>query len=226
MKQLLQYIFSITLVMFACQAHSQGTTDTTKVIRVESGLTLYVDYGKLLTLPSNFETKAEAGISYVMKNRFSPNIQVGMAILEPSGAFENGVYKAEGMYARVGIDYLIPFDPVNTLYIGAKYAQARFEENGSYEIGSNLWPDKTENYSRGELEAAWYEVIIGSEKKFTKQSDSESIMTNWSIGGYFSLRVMNSREEFDPIDTYAIPGYGRAFDNTAPAVNVYIRYGF
>lgn len=229
MKLPLQYTFSIIFFFLsAAELYSQDTTAVT----VDEGLSLYIDYGKLLTLPFNFETKAEAGIAYRLKNRFSPNLQVGMAMVDPSAAFENGTFTAEGQYARVGLNYIIPLDGINMLYIGGKYAVAMYEESGTYEIGSSLWQNRAESYSRKDLQADWFEFVIGSEKRLKKSSGepksdkSKQENSNWSLGGYFSLRIINSREKFEPIDTYAIPGYGRTFDRTVPVLNLYVRYDF
>ncbi|MBL6446781.1 hypothetical protein JMN32_10690 [Fulvivirga sp. 29W222] len=215
MKPLLQHIFNILLLSLFCQiAVAQADADTT-ALEIKAGPGIYIDYGKLLTIPTDFETKFEAGLSFRLKNRLSPNVQAGMGKLEPGGAINNGTYLAEGWYGRIGINYLVPLNNKSMLYAGAKYSMSRFDESGSYEIGSNLWDNYKDGFSREGLQADWFEVILGSE---TMLDD------HWSAGGYFSLRILNQRDEFSPIDTYAIPGYGRAFDKTTPAVNVYIRF--
>lgn len=230
MKPLLQHIFSILLLSLLCQVsfaqadvdEDAGTATDTLVIEVDAGPSIYIDYGKLLTIPTDFETKFEAGLSFRFKNRLSPNIQVGMGKLEPGGAINNGTYLSEGWYGRIGINYLMPIDNKSMLYAGVKYGMSMFDESGTYEIGSDLWDNYKDGFSYEGLQADWFEVILGSETKLDN---------HWSIGGYFSLRILNKRDKpspvnttLTPIDTYAIPGYGRAFDNTTPAVNVYIRF--
>lgn len=214
MKQPLHYIFSISFCFLSWQLSAQDTT----LVAIDSGPSLYIDYGKLLLIASDFEAKAEAGIGYQLKNRISIHVQAGWGRLEPSGAFKNGDYISEGYYGRAGLNYLLPLDATNSFYVGARYAKGRFDEEGSYTIQSLIWPDRTETYRRTALEADWFEVLFGSEKKLKK--------SNWRLGGYFSLRILNKRKQFPLIDTYAIPGYGRAFDKTVPAVNVYIKYAF
>lgn len=215
MKLRLLLIFSIIFTFFAFTAFTQSQ-DT--IISINTGPSIYIDYGKLLTIPTDFELKAEAGISLQLKNRFAPHVQLGWARLEPGGAFENGNYTAEGMYGRAGINYLLPLDAANSFYFGLRYALSQFEETGNYQIASQIWPTRVERYTRKDLQADWFEVVFGTERKF-KQS-------KWYLGGYLSLRILNNKDTFSPIDIYAIPGYGRAFDKTVPALNVYVKYSF
>ncbi|ELR73144.1 hypothetical protein C900_05193 [Fulvivirga imtechensis AK7] len=215
MKLRLLLIFSTIFTFFALRAFAQSQN---AVASTNTGLSIYIDYGKLLTIPTDFELKGEAGISFQLKNRFAPHVQLGWARLEPGGAFENGSYTSEGMYARAGVNYLLPFDATNSFYIGVRYARSQFEETGSYQISSKIWPSRIEKYTRKDLQADWFEVVFGTEKRF-KQS-------HWYLGGNISLRILNNKEKFSPIDTYAIPGYGRAFDQTVPALNVYLKYSF
>lgn len=214
MKRLLPYLFSLIFIFCGFRSFSQDTT----IVTVDNGLSIYIDYGKLLTIPAKFETKAEAGISFQLKNRFAPHIQVGWAKLEPGAALENGYYTSEGKYGRIGINYLLPLDATNSFYVGVRYAMSQYDENGTYIIGSTLWPDRVENYSRKDLKADWFEVLLGSEKRLKN--------SKWYLGGNLSLRILNEREKFPFIDTYAIPGYGRVFDKTVPALNIYIKHSF
>ena len=218
MEQLLLRIFStLTLICILSSAAlaqdtKPATKDTVKA-EINTGFQLYIDYGKLITVPTDFETKLEGGFAYRFKNRLSPNLQIGSAKLQPAQAIQNGEYTVEGQYFRVGLDYLLPIDNENLLYIGAKYGASRYEEAGHYMIASDLWDTYENSFSRTGLKANWLEIIIGSEKQLSPV---------FIAGGYFTLRALLSRDEFEPIDTYAIPGYGRAFDNTTPALNFYI----
>lgn len=239
MKRLLPYFFSLGLI--AClsmplmaqtdstsavtttekldnaQVQEEDVSDSLK-LTVKSGLQIYIDYGKILTLFTDFESKFEVGAAYQLKNKFSPNIQIGFSTLEPGPAFENGEYTSEGTYARVGLDYTIPFDASSLFYVGVKFGLSSYSESGSYTITTDIWPDFTRTFENDDLSANWYELIIGSEKKFKKG--------NWKVGGYFALRVLGNRDEFFPIDTFSIPGYGRTLDDTVPVLNLYLKYAF
>lgn len=210
MKLRLLFILSINLTLAVNTAQAQ--TDSTRL----SGLEIAIDYGKLLTIATDFEAKAEISLGYRIKGRFIPQIQLGMAQLDPGTAFENGTYHSEGYYGTAGINYLLPIDATNSLYIGAQYGMSMYEDNYEYTIASAIWPDFTESVSRTDLSADWVAIVIGSEKKLR--------IKGLYLGGEFNLRILNSYDQFEPIDTYAIPGYGRTADSTVPAVNLYLKY--
>lgn len=224
MKRLLPYFFSAGLVLLSLASFAQ--TDSTAVgkkpdslkLPVHSGLQLQLDYGKIITLFTDFESKFEMGIAYQLNNRFSPNAQFGFSTLSPGPAFENGDYTSEGTYGRIGLNYTLPFDPTNLFYVGLKYGFSSYSEEGTYTITTDIWPDVVEAFDNPDLSATWYEVIIGSEKKM---GDG-----HWRMGGSFALRILGSHDELTPIDTFSIPGYGRALDNTTPVFNLYVKYAF
>lgn len=236
----LQFTFSLALCL--CMGSLFAQTDSTVVaeskpqkvkkvksdsakIVVKAGPQIYIDYGKLLLRPTEFESKFEVGVAYTFGFRVQPNLQYGMGTVEPNTAIENGEYKSEGTYWKAGINYIIPFDNTNTFYAGVKYGQSKFEDSGGYEIESEYWPTFTGGFARKNLEADWYELVFGSEKKITD---------NVLIGGMFGVRFINERSEIeateissDPIiDIYAIPGYGRTSDKSAPYLNLYVKYRF
>ena len=217
MRPLLRFISSLPLCCCFLFAQAQENTDSTTFV-INTGLELYVDYGKLATLPSDFESKLEVGIAVQLVNRLSPNFQVGYGSLQPNSAFENGVYQSTGYYGRFGINYLLPFDNINSFFFGLKYGLSFYEDEGSYEISSDIFDTYRVSFGEEDLSADWFEIILGSEKQ-TK-------IKNLSIGGQFAFRIINNRSNFTPVDTYAIPGYGRTFDQTVPALNLYLKYKF
>ncbi|MEQ8926975.1 MAG: DUF6048 family protein [Fulvivirga sp.] len=192
-------------------------SDTAR-IKITGGPQLYLDYGKLITFPTDFEQKFEIGVVYQFKNRIQPNFHFGIATIEPDAAIENGTYKAEGSYWRVGANYLVPIDNINRLFIGVRYAQSKFDDSGSYEITSELWPTFTESFARTGFEANWFELVLGSEKIFKNG--------HLLLGGETGIRFINEREKADFIDIYTIPGYGLTSDESSPFLNLYVKYQF
>lgn len=213
----LRLIFSIYTLLALTPVFGQDVEDTTR-LQVKTGLALYIDYGKLSTLFTEFERKAEVGLAVHLSNRLSPNVQIGWALLTPQNAFENGVYESTGYYGRFGLNYLLPFDNVNTFSVGLKYGLSFFDDEGSYAIASDVFETYSVEFGETGQRATWFEVVLGSERKLRNE--------NFVVGGHFSLRILNSRDRFSPVDIYAIPGYGRTFDETVPAVNIYIKYFF
>jgi hypothetical protein len=187
-------------------------------IAIKGGPQIYVDYGKLLLFPTDFESKFEFGVAYQFKFKFQPNFQYGQGSVKPASAIENGTYLSEGSYWRAGLNYLIPFDATNSFYLGVKYSQAKYEDSGTYTVESDVWPTLNESFERKDLEADWFEVLIGSEKAYKKG--------HIRLGGMFGLRFINKRKKIDFIDTYAVPGYGRTLDKLVPFLNVYVKYQF
>ncbi len=179
---------------------------------------LYVllDYGKIATLPTSFESKYEGGLGIrITRNIFLVG-HVGHARLVPNNAIENGTYTSQGLYYRVGFDHYFNIDQKNTLSVGARYGMSTFDEELSYLITSDLFEDINETVTRTGITAQWAELSIGSEAHLGEGP--------FYIGGYFSLRVLVSRDEFDPTDTYTIPGYGRTFDKTIPSLQLYLKW--
>ena len=214
MKPGLPYIFN--LITFGLSFFAVKAQDTTRIVQ-QSGLELAIDYGKLLLAPTDFETKLEISAGYRFKN-WVPNVQLGYAQLNPRGAYENGAFEASGMYVSAGINYLTPLDATNSLYFGLQYSMSQYEDQYTYIIGSPIWPDFEQSEVRKDLQAQWAALVFGSESKI---SDS-----GFYVGGEFNLRLMIAYDEFEPIDTYAVPGYGRTIDKTVPAVNLYIKFLF
>ena len=215
MTRSLQLIFSTLAILAFLPCHGQDEEDSTR-LQVRTGLALYIDYGKLATITSDFERKLEGGIAVHLANRISPNVQVGWGRLNPQNAFENGEYESTGYYGRFGINYLLPFDNFNTFSLGVKYGLSFFDDEGSYEIASEIFDTYAVEFGETGQSATWFEVVFGSEKKLNND--------HFVVGGQFALRILNSRDKFTPVDTYAIPGYGRTFDKTVPAVNLYLKY--
>ena len=189
--------------------------DTTSVDVERPRFYVLVDYGKIATLATNFETKVEGGVGFRLSKNLFVVGYVGNAKLVPNNAIENGTYEASGLYFRTGIDYYFSIDQVNSLILGARYAQSSFQETLSYAISSDLFDPVEQTVTRDNISAQWAELSIGSEAHLGEGP--------FYAGGYFSLRVLVDRDEFDPTDTYTIPGYGRTFDKTIPAIQLYLK---
>ncbi|MEP2772896.1 MAG: DUF6048 family protein [Fulvivirga sp.] len=219
MKQVLHFSFSLLLIStlsFTCIA--QEASDSTIRVNNQSGLELSFDYGKLFTFAADFESKWSGGVGYRYKNKVMLSLIAGVATLDPQNAYENGTYHAEGQFGSASLNYIITIKPGNYLYFGSGYGVSMYEDSYSYIIGNSIWPTATETQSRKDLQANWAFINIGSEKKLK--------INGLFLGGVFSIRKLLDYDEFEPVDTYAIPGYGRTSDSTVPALNIYIKYLF
>ena len=186
---------------------------------LKPGPHITVDIGKFSSFATDFEDKYDFSIGYLFSNRFAIEVEGGVADLFPNNAFENGVYEASGSYFKAGFDYHIPLNinARNNFMVGLRYAMGSFEDNLRYEIGSELWQNFGEAFERTDLSADWFELVFSS----------EMIMTgNLFLGWKLRIRFMNEYDEQTPLDVWAVPGYGRTFDNSVPALNVYLKYRF
>jgi hypothetical protein len=211
MKRLLLFIFSLAVIAMAEPVMGQDSLQSRRAFGPE----IWVDYGKIALYATEFESKLEGGFLWRF-GKIAPVFIAGYSQLTPSQAIKNGEYTSEGYYFRTGLEYFLSINRKNRLILGLRYALAEFEDDGNYVISSDLWPDETGFFQRSDLSASWAELIIGSEMTLSE--------SRWIAGGYFSLRAMIDRDEFDLLDIYAIPGYGRTTDKTIPALQLYIKF--
>lgn len=183
---------------------------------------IYFDYGKLLTLPTKFEKKYEGGLILLLKEKIPIILEVGAATLTPEGAYSNGVYESRGTYYRLGAGYSNAFTAKNRIGLSFRYASSSFEETGRIfiESPSSAQDPYIQNISRSNLQAQWWEFVLSTDQRVLRESD---LLT---VGLNLRLRILQSYDEQENVDVYAIPGYGRSFDKTIPAANFFLRVNF
>ena len=217
-KQPLLFIFSFFALSVAL---AQSTTDATDSVAYERAVipSLYLDYGKLFTIPTDIETKYEGGLELLLQEKFPLIVEVGQATLTPEGAYANGTYESQGFYYRIGTGYYSQFTPKNKIGLTIRYATSTFSEEGRIfiESPSGAQSNFIQNIERNDLKATWYELVLYSDRKLTEI---------FSIGMNLRLRVLANYDEQPVIDVYAIPGYGRSFENTIPAANLFLKVSF
>lgn len=201
----------------------KSSADTTIAVRKRAiQPSFYLDYGKLLTLPTAFESKYEGGAALLIASRIAIIAEAGKATLTPEGAYANGVYKSEGTYYRIGVGYEAPKDPQHSIGISMRYGQSSFRESGTVFLespsGSQIKSQLT--IDRENLSANWWEVVVYTDQKLFKKSD-----ILW-IGLNVRLRILKKYDRQEEVDVYAIPGYGRSFDKTIPAANLFLKLKF
>lgn len=217
-KQILTYTFSFCILFSPIVLHAQeetGTDDTTQQEKKRSYIGISIDYGKLLLIPSKAETKVEGGIDFTFKDKFKILGELGWGKLTPEAAIENGEYESNGIYYRAGLAYGGEILPKSFLYVGALYALSQFDEKGRVVIESEVYEGYDQSFERTGLTASWFEVLLVTEQEFRK---------NMFLGAKIRLRIQyNFPDETDP-PVYAVPGYGRSYDQTIPAFNLFYKY--
>lgn len=255
-SKIILIVVAVTINVLVCQAQNEDVngvdtlqiyaTDTTQIAnqlnpeeslvivdslrskKFISGVELALDYGKMLTLWTNFESKYEGGINIRFYERIVLAGEFGYAELNPLKAYDNALYyTVKGSYARLGIDYYTSYDPKSFYYAGLRYGMSMFEDDGMFLIDSDYWEDYEEGFGSKDISASWAEIIIGTEtylklSKKNKDNPKSKLLFGWK----FRLRILMDFENRDEPRIYSIPGYGRTFDQIAPALNFYIKYRF
>lgn len=219
---------SLNLISADTSAILVDMNDSLQNKKLFSGLELIVDYGKILTLWTEFESKYEAGINLRFYEKLVLAAEAGYAELNPLKAYDNALYyTVKGSYARLGLDYYTAYDPKSFYYAGFRYGMSFFEDEGLFLIDSEYWEDYQEGFGSTDITASWVELIVGTETylKIGKKVD-EDPRSKWLFGWKFRLRILTDFENREEPLIYSIPGYGRTFDNATPAINLYVKYRF
>ncbi|UXX78026.1 DUF6048 family protein [Reichenbachiella carrageenanivorans] len=190
---------------------------TEKKMPLFSSVAVSLDYGKLFGQFLKTESKFEFGGQLEFRNKLILVGEYGFATLNPNGAYQNTDYQSEGNYFRVGLGYKIDMSAKNNIYFSARYARAAYSDKGTIDIASasGIYDDLMESFYRRDLSAQWFEVAMSSEARLWK---------GLYAGFHLRLRIMDKYDEQEPLDVYSIPGYGRTFDRSIPALNLYLKY--
>jgi hypothetical protein len=185
------------------------------------------DYGKTALVMSNFETKHEIGLELRFFEKIQLVVEAGRAELTPPNAFLNADYFSSGDYMRVGAGYFTKLDERNQIGLGLRYGVSTFQDEVTINIESRSGFNDSylRNEIREDLNANWFEVVMTSERSMMLNKGNPDAFINklFSIGFLFRFRVLLDYTSFEPVDVYAIPGYGRSFDRRMPALNLFLR---
>lgn len=226
-----RYIVSILLALVF--ANGVVAQDSLQVKPVEDSVIVHpkekrtaiilgTDYGKLAPTAFNLDTKYEFNASLIVFKRLRINIDFGHGALQPKNAIENGSYTSTGDYYRGGLDYQFELAPKTYLALGGMYATSKFSDEGNVQIQSDIWPSLNQSFMREDFTAQWAEFVLTSEKTFLNRESG--FFANLYVGIKLRLRFLIERPKPENFDIYAIPGYGRTFNNVVPAANLFVAY--
>ncbi len=213
-----------TLKIEAADTLTVEGSDTTAIENSKKyfAILLGTDYGKLITTLAQQETKYEFNVGVQFSKRLRVTADYGYGKLAPPNAIENGTYTSEGNYYRVGLDYIFTLAPKTYLSFGGMYANSSFKDEGTIEIQSEIWPSLSESFVRNDFTASWAEFTLTTEAAIVNKN--EGILSNLYWGIKFRLRFMIDKPTPENFDVYAIPGYGRTWNDVVPAANLFIVY--
>lgn len=192
--------------------------DTTKLNRPRiRDFGVYIDYGKLIGLLVDYEMKYEGGARLIFGNNIFIGAEVGNATINPKMAYKNTSYEVSGSYMRIGLGKLGALNPKTNIGFGVCYAMANYSDGGTTKLTSpsGLHEDTLQEFSRTGMKANWYEFNFISESQLNKFVYA---------GLNLRVRVMGNYDAQSPLDVYTIPGYGRTFDKSLPAANLFLRF--
>ena len=213
------FLFLIFFLIAFFFPSAQKNEEDSTIVRRAITPSIYIDYGKLITVPFNNETKYEGGIEVLFKEKIPLIVEVGSATLSPDKVYSNGSYKAEGQYLRFGTGIYSKWTPKNIFGITARYAISTFDEEAtlSTESPTNLERTLTASFHRKGLSGSWMELVLYTDTK---------INDLLSVGLNLRYRYLLNYDLQSPDDVYTIPGYGRSFDNSIPAANLFLKVSF
>ena len=207
MKQRLRFTGSLILILISWNLF--GQSDST---RNHFSIDATFDYGKLATLLMDSETKYEGEVG-LMYGRYRITGEYGIAEISDDKLFDNAVVNADGSYYRLGFDFLLPINPKNNLFIGARYANCTFDESVTITYDSPVFNSFSEENTG--LKSTWYEAVVSSETRMFAQL---------FLGFKVRVRFMGKYDNPGMVDVIEIPGYGKVFDNSVMALNLFLRY--
>ena len=236
MKASIFFIISMLLHIAALGQETDAVADTVKApAKFFSGVSVTADIGKPgLAQIAGFEDKLAFSAHLEFMGYLQLSAEYGRATMVPEEPFQNVAYRVEGDYIGLGVDYVTQIKTKNFLSVGIRRMTGNYSDLGTVTIESNsmLSDDYQRTFARNDLSANWWEFVVSSETKliedFTGKRDEmntiHKVLDNFYFGLHFRLRFALDYVAQEGIDTYTIPGYGRTFDNSVPAVNLYLRY--
>lgn len=245
MKPSIRYIASIILLILAFNARGQDSLhiqakDSVQIAIIDStnfaiqdssilelkekhfSIFIGTDYGKLILTAAQVELKYEFNIAVQFAKNLRATADYGFGELTPPNAIENGTYTSTGNYYRIGIDYIFNIAPKTYLSLGGMYANSTFKDEGQVVIESDVWSTLDQSFVRNDLSATWAEFVLTSEAPILNRD--KGMFSNLYWGIKFRLRFMVERPRPENFDVYAIPGYGRTWNDLVPAANLFIVY--
>ncbi len=182
-----------------------------------TGIGVYFDYLHLIGQLINDHEKYECGINIIVFKKFSLVGEGGIASLRPKTAIKNGTYLSEGTFWKAGLDYILNYnrEKESRIYLGFRYAQSSYSDEGRYEVASHLWPSYFEEFKREDFETSWYEVTFGTEGRLFN-----GLYTGWVV----RYKMAATIPDYELYPIYSIPGYGSGSSKSNIAFNFYLKY--
>lgn len=181
-----------------------------------------LDYGKLAmnawqalrhlkNKAYNQEHQYEGNIGILFRKNIQLSGNVGYANLHPTHTSDNRAkYAVQGLYGRIGIDYVVRYSTRDNLYTGLRYGRSHFTNRTKSDNPNNKGISQ-------DLTASWFEIVVGAEYQLWKDH-------GFYTGLVFRLGNLTHFTKFEPANNYVIPGYGRTKNKSVVGLSLYIQY--
>jgi hypothetical protein len=216
MKSMYRYLTKIYLLLLICFPSALYAQDSSSVAARENMVT---KKSKPRFSPTSFRFGIDvvplaANILYKNQKKYEATVELGInsmyyiSLSGGSGSYEqignDYVYKSNGTYARIGIDYnfwhLNKSKADGFLMLGLHYGRSFFKHNLDASVGSNYWQGNQtveENFSG--LNANWLMIQGRLQGKIFK---------NFIMGPLIRIKFLVSSTPSESLEINSIPGYG------------------
>ncbi len=211
---MLKYFLSSILFFVALSSMAQDTN------RVHKGLRISIDLSPVVIM--GFEPERVgigASIDYEFKKNFFAVIEGGW--LDYNSNHEAFNYKLDGLYAIAGADYsfLKPESRIDNdiFFVGLRYGFSSFQHQTDNISYTNYWGTYEDAYESEQLTGQWVEITFGlkAELYFAK-----NVFIGWTIRS----KILTSGKNYDILEPYIIPGYGKTEKSFRFGVSWFIAY--
>ena len=207
--------------------HKVNAQEDSISIAKESFIQLGVsfDYLKLHNLLTSEDKKYEASLNINYNDKYHLIASYGISDVLRTTLYENADYQIEGSYLRAGIDYSFDVNPANKFLIGIRYANANYSENLNYSVNNPVFENWSENISRDNSNAQWFELVLTSEKRLNRLFTWE-IPQVIALGMKFRIKSALQYSEYEFAPTRYVSGYGLTNTKVNPEINLYLKLRF
>lgn len=207
-----RFIFSISFFLVAAGAMGQedDPSDTIKNKYLPSGLRVGTDIISIIKSQSGNKFDGWEVNADVDFYRYYLALDYGSWARNET--LTNGTYQNDGTYFRVGADvnFMLRDPDRNMFFLGARYAQSKFDESVSYVFTDPDFGDFQKSIVTTGIKAHWIEITAGLRVKIWK---------GFWMGYTARLKFAPGTGSTPGFIPYDIPGYGRAEKSTYWGIN-------
>jgi len=229
---MLKSIFKILVILLSLQVSAQKVIVPKQPEKKKPERQIFVRVGvDLSRIAVNYIGKIpyqsfEASLDGEIAEKYFPTFEAGWSKLDentinPSDQTLTSQYNysMSGTYYRLGMDYnMLKYKQHldrNIFYIGARVAFSTFNHEANQIIHTNPWGTIETSFPKTSLSAGWFEGVIGLRGE---------IVHNLYMGYTIRVKRIISHTDFNSMNPYIIPGYGKGSKKSTVGMSYSIFY--